>query len=316
MTHEDTTHRQEDVVQLLDRAYARFREGELSQGIEVLDQALALDFENEEVVAGLKCGNFWRERMDRLDTLLNDFEKGEYLLSQWRSFLAFVERTGSRFERCIYAFRQFLFGQALQYYERLLQGADTEDPEILFRVGRCYKGLGNYEKAIEQLETASQKRHDDAIILAELADCYALVNEVRASKAFFREAFFLNPRKVDVDALESEMIQRLVAKLREADLESPQLEEWLPVYGVVYGVFTVKRELRPVEFGKLRQSIYELESRIEEHPDEQDTVPRLVNRYFWLIDHYVNTKDERSKVEDVLRKIRRLAPSIYELYTN
>jgi tetratricopeptide (TPR) repeat protein len=316
MTHDDTTQRQEDVVQLLDRAYARFREGDLSQGIELLDQALAVDFENEEVVAGLKCGNFWRERMDRLDTLLNDFEKGEYLLSQWRNFLAFVERTGARFERCIYSFRQFLFGQALQYYERLLQGADTEDAEILFRVGRCYKGLGDYEHAIEQLETASQKRSDDPVILAELADCYALVNEVRASKAFFREAFFMNPRKIDVDALESEMIQRLVAKLREGGLESPQLEEWLPVYGVVYGVFTVKRELRPVEFGKLRQSIYELETQIEEHPEEQEAIPRLVNRYFWLIDHYVNTKDERSKVEDVLRRIQRLAPSIYELYTN
>ena len=46
--------------------------------------------------------------------------------------------------------------------------------------------------------------------MAELADCYSLVNEIRASKAFFREAFFKIPKDIDLSILESDYIHRLI----------------------------------------------------------------------------------------------------------
>ncbi len=283
----------------------------------VLESALSLDFENSEIQAALKCGGFWKDKKNRLASVAEPYDQGEFLLKSWRDFAEFLERIKAGFDRCLYAIRQWVFGHALAQYLRLLEANVGHDPELLFRIGRCFKGKGDYEHALEFLEAASSLKRDDPGILAELADCYALVNEVRTSKAFFREAFFIDAQKVDLAFLESTMIRRLIEHVRGQGYLPPFLEEWIPVYGVVTGVFNIKRELKSLEYGKLRQSIYAAESKIEKGGSGSELlVPRLINNYFWLIDHYINSNDEREKVEEVLLKIRKLDPSMYEQITN
>ena len=98
--------------------------------------------------------------------------------------------------------------------------------------------------------------------------------------------------------------------------EASALVEWIPVYGVIYGVFNVKRELRSLEYGKLKQSIFTLQSQLADDGDRGvETEPRLLNRYFWLIDHYISSGDSREKVDEVLEKIRLVNSDIYEHYT-
>jgi hypothetical protein len=99
--------------------------------------------------------------------------------------------------------------------------------------------------------------------------------------------------------------------------KSPELEEWIPVYGVLFGIFTVKRELRAIELGKLKQSIFSLENEVRERPEEAPLlIPRLINRYFWLIDHYVNAGEEKQRIDETLLKIKVLDPTVYERYIN
>jgi hypothetical protein len=99
--------------------------------------------------------------------------------------------------------------------------------------------------------------------------------------------------------------------------KSPELEEWIPVYGVLFGVFNVKRELRAIELGKLKQSIFSLENELRERSAESAVlIPRLINRYFWLIDHYLNVGEDTSRVDETLLKIKVLDPVIYERYIN
>jgi tetratricopeptide (TPR) repeat protein len=147
-------------------------------------------------------------------------------------------------------------------------------------VGRCYKGVGNYDLALKYLEEAAKAKRDDAEALAELADVYALVDEPRAAKALFREAFFANPQRVDIRSLDSEMVAILCEKVRNLGFKSPELEEWIPVYGVLFGVFTVKRELRAIELGS-SSNRYLVGERDTRWPGEAGVLtPRLINRYF------------------------------------
>jgi len=112
-------------------------------------------------------------------------------------------------------------------------------------------------------------------------------------------------------------MQRLIGRLDEIGYKSPELVEWIPVYGVLFGIFNVKRELRSLEYGKLKQSIFSLQSELsDEGKRSYATEPRLLNRFFWLIDHYIATGDSREKVDDVLRHIRDINHSIYEHYIN
>lgn len=317
MSHEQLGAHGEPVESLLRAAYEHTKNRELHEAGSKLEQALAVDFDNSEVVTALKYVNFWKDRDASSRETSDPFERGEYLLGQWRLFDAFVRRIGEVSERFLYAIRQYAFGEALEEFERSDGDAGGNDPEILLRMGRCYKGTGEYDRALDVLSRAARAQSDDPHLLAELADSYALVNEIGRAKAFFREAFFLGPQKIDIGTLESDMIGRLITKLRELGYESPELEEWLPVYGVLYGVFSVKRELRSIEYGKLKQSIYALEREYHDKPDPDGVVcARLLNRYFWLIDHYTNTQEDQSKIDEVLLKIRSTSEKIYSHYVS
>ncbi|TFG64555.1 MAG: tetratricopeptide repeat protein [Spirochaetales bacterium] len=304
----------EQVSLLLTKVYDLLREGKFEESMAILSEALTLDFEQQEVVSSLKCATFWVDRGKKLETFKDDSEKGEFLLEQWKYFTAFLEKLSSGGDGAIYNIKQFVFKNALESFNNLLHQTGAHDPDILFRIGKCYKGIGDYEKAVNFFEAASHQRMEDPETLSELADCYAFLNEVKAAKVFFREAFYLNPQRIDVSSLESMLIGKLVSRLKEQGYASPELEEWIPVYGVLYGVFNVKRELKPLEYGKLKQSIYSMECNLKEGKDEQFVVPRLINRYFWMIDHIMGNKSERDKLQDFLDRIKKLDAEIYELY--
>ena len=309
-----------DIEELILRSYDYFQKGSFKEAEGVYEKALSIDFENKEVIAGLKCSKYWIERYKQLESIgSDDFNRSEYLYTEWKAFSKFLNRLNTPFKQGVSVIKQWVFQTALTGYLNASSNIGSNDEELLLRIGKCYKGMGNYDKALEYLENASRKKRDDPEILGELADCYAFINETRIAKAFFREAFFINSQKVNIGFLESELIIRLIEKLRVIGYSEPVLKEWIPVYAVVWGIFNVKRELKPLELGKLKQSVFSLENRITDTNSEEERsvlVPRLINRYFWLIDHYIITNETRDKVEEVVRKIRIIDESVYEQYIN
>lgn len=298
-------------------AYECLRSVDLAAATEFLERALALDFEDEELLYALKCARFWEERLPRMEAVRNPFERGEFTISQWKAFSSFAGKLKGDFERARYAFKRYAFTLALGQYRSLpAEEREAHEAELALRIGRCLKGAGDFDEAQRQLEAAARERREDAEVLAELADAYALGGEARSSKALFREAFYLSPRKIDLELLESDIIRRLIDRVAAEGHTGPALAEWVPVYGTLLGVFTVKRELKAVEAGKLRQSIYQLENEAKEREEGRPLlVPRLINRYFWLIDHCVATKEDRARIDEILLKIRLLDPAIHKQYT-
>jgi tetratricopeptide (TPR) repeat protein len=315
MAEKQLTFKENEIIQILNKVYLSFKEGRFAEAVSLLEQALSIDFEYADVANALKCANFWLERLEKLEEINGGYERGVYLLHQWKVFNAFVSSFENISERCLFTLKHYVFGLALMNFGSLYNENDLNDPEILLAMGRCHKARGNFEDAIRFMELASQQRREDGAILCELADCYSLVNENRAAKLFFREAFFLDPRSIELYYLESPMIQRLISKLKSQGLTEEELPDWIPVYGTVYGLFNVKRELRPLELGKLKQSIYQLEKELLQEHSEQ-LVPRIINQYFWLIDHYVSSGEDREKIEEILRKIESIDPNIYKEYIN
>jgi tetratricopeptide (TPR) repeat protein len=309
-----------DIEELILNTYDLFHKGDFQGAEKIYEHALSLDFENNDVIAGLKCSKFWIERHKQLESMgTDDFSKSEYLYSEWKGFTLFLTRLKTPFRQGVSVIKQWVFQTALTGYLSASSNVGSSDEELLLRIGKCYKGMGDYDKALEYLESVSRKKRDEPEILGELADCYAFINETRIAKAFFREAFFIDSQRVNIDFLESELIIRLIEKLRVIGYSETVLKEWIPVYAVIWGVFNVKRELKPLELGKLKQSIFSLENRITDTDSENERavlIPRLINRYFWLIDHNIITNEPREKVEEVLRKIRVIDESVYEQYIN
>ncbi len=304
-------------LHLLEAAHAAVREKNLEQASAHLEQALSVDFESDDVMTAMKYVNFWRERERQIEGISHAFERGQFFLDQWPVFDEFAGRSGHGCEPCLQAIRQYAFGSALMAFESMMTDNDDADAGLLMRIGRCHKGLGAFDRAVEYLEASAADQSEDAEIVAELADAYALVNEMQAAKVFFREAFFLDPQRVHLEELESQLIRALADRVSEQGFDRAELLEWIPVYGVLLGVLNVKRELRSIEYGKLKQSIYALERELRDGRTPKGVVePRLINRYFWLIDHYLATREDPAKVDEVLLKLRAVNERIYRQYTN
>jgi len=310
----------DEIEELILSSYDLFHDGNFNKAERVYEKALSMDFENPDIIAGLKCSKFWVSREKQIEAFGSDeFAKSEYLYNEWKAFIEFCYCLKTPFTQGISVIKQWVFNSALNGYLHASTDIASGDEELLLRIGKCYKGMGDYDKALEYLESVSRKKRDDPEILGELADSYAFINEIRIAKAFFREAFFIDPQKVNIDFLESELIVRLIEKLKVLGYSDRVLKEWLPVFAVIWGVFNVKRELRPLELGKLKQSVFSLENRISDSDREEEKdvlVPRLINRYFWLIDHYIIIGETREKVEEILRKIRVIDESVYDQYIN
>jgi tetratricopeptide (TPR) repeat protein len=308
---------EQSVSGLIFKAYEKLKASDAEGAAALLEEALQIDFDNEETKHALKSVNWWLEHTARIDDIKNPYEKGGFILSRLKQYYIFLDTVAGNYDPCQYAMRRYVFSSALNCFADLLgEGVNQHDPGLLLLIGRCYKGVGNYDDALNYLEQAARFRREDGETLAELADVNALLGETNAAKALFREAFFLNPEKIDLRAMESEMIIRLRNRIaREKGYREDDLREWMPVYGRLWGVFSVKRELKPLEFGKLKQQIFTLETEYRGNPSKSAILkPRLLNRYFWLIDYYENKREDPSLIEEVLLKIQVADSEIYESY--
>jgi len=308
---------EQQVAGLIQKAYDKIKASEPESAAALLDEALHIDYDNEETKHALMSINWWIEHLAKVKDIKNPYEKGGMILSQFKRYWVFLDSVAGNYDLCQYTIRRYVFSYALECFKDLLgEGVNQHDPDLLLLVGRCYKGTGNYDEAKKYLEQAARFKREDGETLAELADVNALLGEIDAAKALFREAFFLNPEKIDVRAMESGMIIRLREKLlQEKKFSEEELREWIPVYGRLWGIFTITRELKQIELGRLKQSIFTLETECRGNPAQCAILkPRLINRYFWLIDYYMSNNDDPALIEGVLLKIKTTDAEIYEKY--
>lgn len=303
--------------ELLREAYENLKASDAAAAFALLEQALAADFESEEIKHALKCVHWWLDQNRRIDSLKNPYEKGSFLILQLKCYNIFLEHLNPIFDQCQYAVRCFVFKKALFYFEGLANNqANQNDHVLMLLIGRCYKGIGNYDESLKYLEQAVSVKKEDAEILAEVADINALLSQTKIAKALFREAFFIDPLKIDLTFLESALILKLCDDVSELGYKGNTLREWIPVYGHLRGVFNVKRELKQIEFGRLKQSIFSLETEYDSNPARREMLkPRLLNHYFWLIDYYELIREDSSLIEETLLKIKVKDPEIYKIYT-
>lgn len=300
---------------LIQKAYDKLNTSDADSAKETLEEALELDFDHPEVKYGLKCLGWWLGHIEGIDDFSDPCSKGKFILSQWKPYYVFLNRFEEHYDSCQYAIRHYVYSIALSFFGDVLgDGINEYDPDLLLLVGRCYKGVGNYEEALKYLEQARQFKREDGETLSELADVNALLGETMLAKAQFREAFFVDPQKVNLRAMESELIIRLRDRVKEMGFSGPELAEWLPIYGRLFKVFSVKRELKRAEIARLKQSVSDLENEIRGGSNVPLLKPRLLNRYFWLIEYYENTGEDQGVIEETFLKIKILDRVIYEWY--
>lgn len=307
--------------QELETAYSLIDKGKISEAKRILAEALGFNFDNDELNFALWCCSYWDSFIKRLPQL-DFYEQGESLLSRWKAFKNDLDRQKNIFQKTVYAIQKGIFAIALNAYNSILADKNAlslnfrQKAELSRKTGLCLKKLGKYEEALNNLADANMATPSSAEILSEMADCFALCGEDKKAKVLFREAFFIDAQKVEIEFLDSELICSLISQVKAKGYTGAALKEWIPVFGVLYGVFNMKRELKSHEAAKLRQEIFAKENELKNPAnDESVLVPKLINMYFWLIDYYVRSGENAEKINECLLQIRVHNENIYRIYT-
>jgi len=298
-------------------ALSHLHEGNAAEAVRALENALRLDDEDAGTLYTLTCVNWCLEKTAAIRENDSPYDKAWYLSNQWEYYCRFLEKLPqtAAFPRSAAAAGQYLNSEALKFFNEVEQtGGLRHDPPLLLRTGVCYKRAGDYDTALEYIKKALSFMESGGEATAEYADVHALMGDERTAKLFFREAFFLDPEHIALYSLEARFIVSLIENIKALGVDR-HLNEWLPVYGTLLGVFTVKRELKPAEAGKLKQSVFNLETELRGGTeDPARVIPLLLNKYLWLLDYYEITGAESALSAEVLMKIRLTAPAIYDRY--
>ncbi len=302
----------------LKEALVLLAQGEPAEAQKILEFLFESDLENKEVAFSNSCCVYLDNTFSRILKNENPYELCGEIFPAWKNFQLFITKEKFVFEPALIAAQQCFFSTALKEFSKMLEDKDPLQKAIMhMNAGICYKKMGDYENARTCLQEANVVYPNLAPVLAELADCYSLCGEDRIGKVLFREAFFLAPEEIDLDFLDSELIKCLISKTREKGYDGKALNCWIPVYGVLQGVFNIKRELTSQEVMRLKIDIGAMETEYRTPTCEQNIlVPKLLNSYFWLVDHYILTHESTVKINEVLLKIKILDSSIFELYRN
>lgn len=300
----------------LKNVYQLIEEGQLAQAQTLLSKMLQYHFDNSEINFAHWCCSYWVDFINRLQRF-ESYEQGEGIIVHWKSFRQDYEVQNDFCKKTIYSFQKGIFTLAFNAYDSPKTDSQVFRTADFYRKkGLCYKKLGKYEASLELLTEAYRLAPQNSAVLAEMADCSALCGETKNAKVLFREAFFIDASHIEIEFLDSELICCLIRQVREQGKKGQALLEWIPVYGVLYGVFNVKRELRAQEAGRLRQAIFATENEIKDPANDSGIlIPRVINMYFWLIDHYARTNEGSSKINECLLQIRGHDEDIYKMYT-
>ena len=274
------------------------------------------DLESTELMYTNKCCIFWSDSIERLKRIEDAYERSENILLEWKTFQSYISREEEPYEPALVAVQQGFFANALEEFKKLLDEKDAlQKAEIYRKTGICYKKLGDFENARAFLTEANITYPNMASVIAEMADCFSLCGEDKIGKVLFREAFFTAPEDIDLDFLDSELIKCLIEKTKSKGYTGKALQYWIPVYGVLGGVFNIKRELTSQEVARLKKDIYALDNEMKDPACNSEILtPRLLNCYFWLMDHYDLARETPAKINEVLLRIKLLDSSVYDAY--
>ena len=291
------------------------KQGNPLEAQKIISSLFEQDLESTELIYTNKCCIFWGDSIKRLKSIEDNIERSESILQEWKDFQNYISREPKPYEPAQYAVQEGFFKNALEEYKKMLEEKDPlQKAEIYKNTGICYKKLGDFENARTFLTEANNIYPNQSSVLAELADCYSLCGEAKFGKVLYREAFFADPDSIDLDFLDSELRKCLIEKTKSKGYSGKALQYWIPVYGVLCGVFNIKRELTSQEVARLKKDLYAMENEIKDPScNSEILVPRMLNCYFWLMDHYYLAKENQAKINEVLLRIKLLDSAVYEI---
>ncbi len=316
MTHQDTqNHLAEIEKNDLEEGSRLLIKGNFSAAMDLYSQILDKNPYSSAAEAGYRISRFWMHRRDILEKILNQNRQLKQFIETWEHYEHFTRQHQIRESQAHWSTLIFLHNQLaylMPHLQEILSALD-HDFRLILKFGEIFIHLGDWQNAIQALESARSLKKDDPVILALLGEAYCQENNMYRGLAMFREAFFLDTQKISLEMIQCKVIQDLIAEMRQSGIKEEDMASWLPVFAALYGVFTVKRSLSQMQLEDLNRDTLHLEETYRLNRDHTQILPRLLNHYLWLLDYYYVQEQNKISVGEIINRIKTLDPQLYNL---
>lgn len=291
------------------------REGNFKEAYNIIESNLKDEANFETIFVQHKIIKYWINRSENINKIKDSYEKGLYLLNEWKNFCNYVNKCDVskivEFESINY----FIHKTALDSFIKARDEGEFKDNNIdlLLRIYICYKELGEFDEGIKILKYAYSLNHSPQILLL-LADIYYLKGEYLNSRILFKEVFFFeNCFDLKFDDISCDKIFEIIEKIKRDGVNEFAINYWIPIYGFIDGFFNLRREIKKEEIDRIKSNILELERSFYNDKKENDILKLiLIKNYIILIEYNFYQEKDIDKCEQYFDKLKNIDNVIFD----
>lgn len=298
--------------------YNLIRSGKITEALKFFEDSLRKGLD-EESECGIKIVKYVLSKVRRIKESNDPHKIADMLVLEWKNILNWINTNDcSRFSDLVESVKYYIFFLALKYYQTIIDnisvydGSNVIDVDLMVKIARCYREIGEIERCIDILEDVRSYRIYDSGVLANLGDAYFELGDIDTSKLFFREAFFWDPQEIEIFEMKSLIIKKLIKIVMGNGYRGEEINEWIPIYGVIENLFDIRRELSQDEVNLILERVKIMEKEYQENRKWRNILePRLINSYIWLIDYYALQLEDYGVAKGIGRILQKFSPNIY-----
>lgn len=304
----------------MNEVYQLIEKGDFGPAVAKIDELMDIDADYPGLIEAYRVAKFWFNRERDIKSMEEGKDTAEYLMKQWDVFSEYAESKDLLSSSAYKAAMRYIFFMAADHYQYAFrERQDTSNNfHFLLNLGDCFLRLEEYAKAIETLEFARGSFKSNARLMAILGEAYFHTGDLSKSLLCFREAFFIDPSEIDLSILKAKPILELVSIIRNERADVKDVNEWIPVYGFLHDIFYVKRNMGSHQVETIQKDIYNLEVTFQKMNKVQvegsNIVPRLINKYLWLLDYYTLQSYNFDNVTQIRDRLVNIDRSLFQEY--
>ena len=304
----------------INEVYQLIEEGDFPESIKKLDELMNINPDYPGLTDCYRTAKFWANRSSEISGLSGGKQTADFLMREWENYKEYADKNNMVDSSAYTSAMKNIFFNASENYKKAFkdQESTADNFDLLVNLGTCFLILGEYKPSIETLEYARSSNKNDARLNSLLGEAYFHIDEVSRSLLFFKEAFFINPADIDLKVLKSKPILDLVDIVEKSKPGCRDVKEWIPVFGFVEDVFYTRRNINNQQAETIKREIYSLEKNLREMNTgkiaESNIVPRLINKYIWMLDYFRFQNYNYESITDIKNRLIQLDKDIFEQF--
>jgi tetratricopeptide (TPR) repeat protein len=298
--------------------YQLISEGNFQEAIKKSAQLMNINPEYPGLIEAYRTAKFWANREREIKKTKEGKKAADFLMEEWNSFEDYASYKEMKSSSAYKSAMRYIFFKAAEQYKIAFQkNEDTDNQfDLLINLGECFLRLKEYKLAVDTLEYAMNSYKTSAKLLFILGESYYHTDDIPKCLLYMREAFQVDPSSIDLSLIEAKPILEIIESVKKSGKNVRDVREWIPVFGFLTDIFYVSRYLNKHQVESLKNEVFNLEnSLIRLNSDDIETtniLPRLMNKYIWLLDYYEHQNINPENSEQIKSRLISLDKDLFQ----